>query len=234
MTATSNPVRVLVVDDDFMVASIHRRFVGLVEGFEVIGEARTGAAALEAIESLRPNLVLLDIYLPDMSGLEVLRQVRQAGRPVDVLVVTAARDVDTVREALRGGVLQYLVKPFTAEDLAERLADYRRLHAALDRPDQIDQGELDSVFRSGRGARAGGQPLPKGLSAETLRLVADCLSRHSGDGGTQSAQECADTVGLARVSTRRYLEHLVDTGQAEVKLKYGGTGRPERRYRMLN
>jgi response regulator of citrate/malate metabolism len=238
MTHSGAPIRVLVVDDDFMVAKIHRRFVEQVEGFVVVSEARTGAEALQAVADLGPDLVLLDIYLPDMSGLEVLRRLRQEGGPVDVLVVTAARDVETVKESIRGGAVQYLIKPFTAEVMRDRLLDFRRARSsvALLASDggEVGQRQVDEIFgASGRPASMAAK-LPKGLSIQTLRLVVTELRAASEeDDGTLSASECAVRAGLARVSTRRYLEHLAAIGYAEVSLKYGGAGRPERRFRWI-
>ena len=233
----SSPLRVLVVDDDFMVARVHRKFVERVPGFEVVGEARSGQDALDAVRRHRPDLVLLDIYLPDMTGLEVLRELRAQADPVDVLVVSAARDVETVQEAFRGGAVQYLIKPFTAEAMRERLTDFQRRHrtvraAATQGDAELAQREVDALFGGARAARPSDAELPKGLTVQTLRLVAGALRQRAGDEQpTLSAAECAEEVGLARVSVRRYLEHLVDTGRAEVGLRYGQAGRPERRYR---
>jgi response regulator of citrate/malate metabolism len=228
---------VLVVEDDFMVAKIHRRYVERVEGFEVVGEARTGAEALQAVSELDPDLVLLDIYLPDMSGLEVLRRLRHEAHPVDVLVVTAARDAETVKESLRGGAVQYLIKPFTGAVMEERLLEFLRTRESLREADgeaEVDQRRVDAMFGSTRRPASMDADLPKGLTAQTLRLVAGALRGVATDGGgTLSATECAERAGLARVSARRYLEHLVRIGYAEVSLRYGGAGRPERRYRWI-
>lgn len=229
-------LRVLVVDDDFMVAKIHRKFVEQVEGFEVVAEARSGADALAAADQLNPDLVLLDIYLPDMSGLEVLRSLRERGNQVDVLVVTAARDVDTVQQALRGGAVQYLIKPFTAETMRERLLEFGRTHRSVKAVRRVGgdvgQEEVDAIFHGSRMPTSGKTTLPKGLTIQTLELVAGALRGQAEDAQpTLSAAECAEQVGLARVSVRRYLEHLVGAGLAEVRLKYGSAGRPERRYR---
>ena len=103
---------VLVVDDDFMVAEIHRRFVEQVDGFRAVGVARTGAEALTAARELKPDLILLDVYLPDMTGLNVLQQLRSHGDRVGVIMITAARELDTVSAALDGGAADYLIKPF--------------------------------------------------------------------------------------------------------------------------
>jgi response regulator of citrate/malate metabolism len=227
-------LRVLVVDDDFMVAKIHRKFVEQVDGFEVVGEARSGSSALDAVEELGPDLVLLDIYLPDMSGLEVLRSLRGSGNQVDVLVVTAARDVDTVQEALRGGVVHYLIKPFTAEAMRERLLHFASTHRSVKAVrrvgGEVGQDEVDQLFRSAR--RSGTRDtLPKGLTAQTLELVVTALRGRAAENGSLSAAECAEEVGLARVSVRRYLEHLVGAGLADVSLKSGSPAPPARRYR---
>ena len=232
----TDPLRVLVVDDDFMVARVHHAYVERVSGFEVVGEARTGAEALDAVREHQPDLVLLDIYLPDMSGLEVLRALRAADDPVDVLVISAARDLETVESAYRGGVVQYLIKPFTAAELEARLTEYQRRrrsmhHAASQRDGAVAQREVDALFGKG-GTVVSDADLPKGLTLATLRLVASALREHTaGAEETMGAADCAEAAGLARVSARRYLEHLVQIGRAEVSLRYGQTGRPQRRYR---
>jgi len=227
-------VRVLVVDDDFMVARIHGRFVEQTDGFEVVGTARTGAEALELAETLHPDLLLLDVHLPDISGLEVLERLRGRGQDVAVVMVTAERGAAAVRSALHGGALQYLVKPFEYADLADRL---RRVAATLthlshdpaaEASAEVDQATIDQVFGAGRPATVPAA-LPKGLSAETAELVLAAARAAT----EISASEAADAVGLSRVTARRYLEHFVDTGAAEVRLQYGGTGRPERRYRVV-
>lgn len=217
--------RVLVVDDDFMVARVHTGFVQRVPGFVVVGAAHSGADAIAATERLAPDLVLLDIYLPDISGLEVLRRLREGATPVDVLAITAARDADTIRTALRGGVVHYIIKPFTFDTLRDRLERYAAALQRLTATGQAGQADVDRLFGTLRPAAAA---LPKGLSAATAELVVAVLRTSADD---LSAGECAALAGLSRVSTRRYLEHLVECGKAEVRMRYGGTGRPEHRYR---
>jgi response regulator of citrate/malate metabolism len=223
-------IDVLVVDDDFMVARVHRGYVERVRGFRVVAEAHTGAAAIAAVDELRPDLVLLDIYLPDLTGLQVLAHLRgREDLAVDVIVVTAARDVDTIREAMLGGVAQYLVKPFGFAALRERLDQYADAHRALAGLAEPSQDDVDRVFRLMRGAPSGhvAVDLPKGLSVTTCALVAEVLQAADGD---LSASETAARTGLSRVSARRYLEHLAETGQARLQLRYGAAGRPEHRY----
>ena len=220
-------IDVLVVDDDFMVARIHRGYVERLEGFRVVGELHTGGEVVEAVRRLRPHLVLLDVYLPDRNGLDVLRDLRaEADLPVDVVVVTAARDVETVRAALHGGVASYLVKPFTFATFAERLHRYADARREMDRTGELAQEDVDRVFAVVR--RPGAVVLPKGLSTSTAALVVKALQAEAGD---LSAAETAERVGISRVSARRYLEHLCATGQAQQSLRYGTSGRPEHRYR---
>lgn len=219
--------RVLVVDDDFMVARIHQGFVERVPGFTVVGTVHTGTDALSAIDRLKPDLVLLDIYLPDISGLEVLRRLREDDSAADVLAITAASDVDTIRTALRGGVVHYIIKPFTFETLRDRLERYSAALQRLSTAGVAAQSDVDRLFGT---LRPAGAALPKGLSVATASLVVDVLRASDSD---LSAGECAALAGLSRVSTRRYLEHLVQTGKAEVRLRYGGTGRPEHRYMWI-
>ncbi|WP_436500120.1 response regulator [Actinokineospora sp. HUAS TT18] len=221
-------IRVLVVDDDFMVAKVHSGYVARTPGFTVVGVAHTGADTLRAVDRLRPDLVLLDIYLPDMDGVAVLRELR-SGSSVDpdVIVISAATDVDTVRRAMRSGVLHYLIKPFSYSALYDQLQHFAALHARLSALSTAGQSDVDRVF----GARPGGTAaLPKGLSAETGDVVARALRSADED---MSAAECAVVANLSRASARRYLEHFVETGRAAVRLRYGGTGRPERRYRWI-
>ena len=220
-------IRVLVVDDDFMVARIHRGFVERTEGFQVVGVAYNGAEALEAVDTLRPDLVLLDVHLPDIFGLDLLARMREVSPDLDVIVISAAREAETVRRALRGGIVHYLIKPFTYEDLQQRLAHYQDTYRQLDEAAaEAVQSDVDRVFGIGSGAAAK-ERLPKGFSAETLRLVERALGSTGSD---LSAAEVGEVVGIARVSARRYLEHLVSVGRAEVRLQYGEVGRPQRRY----
>ena len=215
---------VLIVDDDFMVAEIHRRFVEQVDGFRAVGVTRTGAEALTAVQELRPHLVLLDVYLPDMTGLDVLQQLRSDGNLVGVIMITAARELDTVKGALDGGAADFLIKPFEFPQFKAKLEAFAARADTLESAGGIDQSLVDSLFGRPGGAT---QALPKGLGAETGRLVLDAVR----GAGEVSAAECADLVGISRVSARRYLEHYLSTDVLELRLQYGA-GRPERRYHL--
>ncbi|MFE6478534.1 response regulator [Streptomyces rochei] len=220
-------IGVLVVDDDFMVARVHRAFVERVDPFRVVGVAGTGEEALTAVAELRPDLVLLDLYLPDLFGLDVIPRLRAAGHDCDVMVISAAREADAVRGAVRHGVVDYLLKPFEFEDLRVRLERYAVQRGRLLGTVVRSQADVDRVLA---GAAAPVAPaLPKGMSAETAELVERTLRAAE---GTLSASECAALTGVSRVSARRYLEYFHTVGRADVSLRYGVAGRPERRYRF--
>ena len=222
-------IRTLVVDDDFMAASVHRSYVERVPGFEVVGEAHTGRETIEFARRLRPDLILLDIYLPDMSGIDVLRALREPDAPpVDVMAITSAKDVDTLRRAMQGGVIHYLVKPFFFDTFRERLEKYAALRTRLSRVREADQVEIDRLYSLLRAQDERG--LPKGISAPTLALVLEVV----GDAKEElTAADVADRAGISRGTARRYLEFLASAGSLELTFRYGSTGRPEHLYRPV-
>jgi response regulator of citrate/malate metabolism len=220
-------IRTLVVDDDYMAASVHRAYVERVVGFGVVGEAHTGVEALDLVARLKPDLVLLDIYLPDISGLEVLRRLREPdAAPVDVIAITSAKDVDTLRRAMQGGVIQYLVKPFFFDTFRDRLERYAALRARMTRIREADQQEIDRLYALLR--TQGTARLPKGISPPTLAAVVQVVREASEE---VSATHVATQAGISRGTARRYLEFLAESGSVELTLRYGATGRPEHLYR---
>ncbi|GAB7189939.1 response regulator [Kineococcus sp. NUM-3379] len=225
------PVRVLVVDDDAAVAGVHRAFVETLEGFAVCGVVHRGVDVLPAVRASAADLVLLDIHLPDESGIDVLRRLRATQTAVDVIAITAAREVDTVRDAMAGGVWHYLVKPFSLATFSDRMrayADQRSEFSGGHSTRELGQDEVDRLLR----ARQQPPSLPKGLSPRTLQVILTHLRAAGGEGdGNVSATELAQLCGIARVSVRRYLEHLERIGLASVHPRYGRAGRPENGYR---
>ena len=220
-------LRIVVVEDDPVVGEINREFADRVEGFRVIAIARSAAEAIRSVDQLEPDLVLLDVYMPDGSGIDALREIRRRGKDVDVIPITAARDAPTVRELIRQGAVGYIQKPFKYERLAATLDAYRRWRAFLEGNSTLSQPEIDRLRRMLVNPYQ--DDLPKGLDQLTLRTVTELLERQV---EFLTAEEVADQVGASRVTARRYLEYLVETGQAEVKLTYGAVGRPVRRYRL--
>jgi two-component system CitB family response regulator len=221
-------IRTLIVEDDFRVARLHAEVVGALDGFAVVATVHTASAALDAARRHVPQLVLLDLYLPDASGLEVLHRLRALREPPDVIVLSAAREMHSVRAAMRGGALHYLVKPFDFDDLRQRLAAYAELDAARAGDRETHQQEVDRLFdlvRRPPGAEA--ITLPKGHSAATAQLVLEALDAAS---EALSASDVADRVGVSRATAQRYLTSLADAGRIRLNLRYGTAGRPEHRY----
>ena len=215
-------IRVLVVDDDYRVADLHAQMVGRVSGFAVVGVAHSLAEARSLAAEKAPDLVLLDMYLPDGLGTDVVGELG-----TDVLMVTADADADSVRKALGAGVVNYLVKPFAAAQLSDRLQAYARYRSHLAGKGALDQVEIDRAARLLREGDLVEGAVPKGRSPQTARLVAEEL-RASPEPLT--AADVATSLGLSRPTAQRYLADLAAAGRAEVTLRYGTTGRPEHRY----
>ena len=220
-------IRTLVVDDDFMAVSVHRQFVERVPGFDVVGEATTGREALELVEKLRPDLVLLDIYLPDENGIELMRKLRAvAAPPIDVIAITSAKDVDVLRDAMQLGVVHYIVKPFTFLTFRERLETYAEARRRLADMWQAEQRDIDRLY--GLLRTSSEASLPKGISPPTLTLVASLLRDSD---SPLSTAELAARAGISPGVARRYLRFLADSGAVDFTLRYGAAGRPEHLYR---
>jgi two-component system CitB family response regulator len=219
-------IEVLVVDDDTRVARVNAAYVGKVPGFRVAGEAHSAAEALHRMETLpHLDLVLMDHYLPDETGLAVVQEMRRRGHQTDVIMVTAARDISTVQAAMRQGALQYLVKPFAFAGLRAKLEAYAALRRTLDGGGEAEQAQVDRIFGA---LSASVEPnLPKGHSPTTAELVRRALVTAE---GPLSAQEIAEETGLSRQTAQRYLKLLERTGRARLTLRYGDAGRPEHRY----
>ncbi|MEO7236824.1 MAG: response regulator [Lapillicoccus sp.] len=219
----------LVVDDDFHVAHAHALGVERLPGFEVVGEAHSCAEAEVLVAERAPDLLLLDMYLPDGSGLDLIRRLT-AGSDADVghpdfLPVTAARDLDTVRNAMQLGAFYYLVKPFSFLALREQLEAYRSWTQHLTVATEADQEVVDALYgiRSRAPRRAARRPLPP-----TMTKVLDIVTQAPGPIATA---EVAEQLGASRPTAQRYLAELLRRQLVDLDLSYGATGRPEHRYR---
>jgi response regulator of citrate/malate metabolism len=227
MTDGQQPIRVLVVEDDPVAADAHVMYVGRVPGFVAVGKAHTGAEARRVLDRTAVDLLLLDLHLPDVHGLQLARSLRAAGYHADVIAVTSARDLAVVREGVSLGVVQYVLKPFTFATLRDRLVRYAEFHAAVG--EASGQDDVDRALAALRAPSPAA--LPKGLSGPTLERVTGALREAAPEGLT--AAGVAEAVGISRITARRYLEHLVESGRAARKPVYGQVGRPELVYRWV-
>ncbi|OPH60721.1 two-component system response regulator [Paenibacillus ferrarius] len=229
-----NPsVEVLIVEDDVKIAEINRRFVEKVDGFRVVGIATDALQAKEQLEILTPHLVLLDVYLPGASGLEMLSFIRQHYRETDVIMITAAKEIDAIREAIRSGAFDYIMKPLVFNRLQETLLRYLNFHRELLRMKEsgmINQSDVDRLWLGAPKKDSGSDTsfLPKGIDKLTLVKIVHAIS--AAENGL-TADQIAKEIGVSRSTGRRYLEHLVSSGDLYADLSYGVVGRPERVYR---
>ncbi len=223
-------IKVLIVEDDPMVATINARFLERVEGFSLVGLAPSLEEARRLIEDQGPELILLDLFLPRASGMDLLRWIREAGLGLDVILITADSTSSRVREALRYGAVDYLIKPFTFERFQEALERYAQRREEMARSETLSQEELDELLVSSH-AEAPDVELEKGINKYTLQIIWKELI---GQGENYSSAEAiSEHTGVASVTVRRYLNFLERDGQVERLVEYGRIGRPQHRYRMV-
>ena len=228
MTAPQPPIRTLVVDDDFRVARIHATSIERIDGFVCVGQAHNAAEARTKIAEEHPDLLILDIYLPDEDGLSLLRSLTGSGNAPDCIFITAARDLESVRAAMSAGAMYYLVKPFGFAQLKDKLDSYRRWRSEVVNSgpgSEADQATVDALYDMLRGSRDSDthRILPPTM-AKILRAVQDSAE-------PVGASEIAGQVGVSRPTAQRYLSDLHRRGVLELDLEYGATGRPINRYR---
>ncbi|MFC4182324.1 response regulator [Saccharococcus thermophilus] len=222
--------RVLLIEDDPMVQEVNRQFIEQVKGFHVIGIAGNGMEGIQLIRALHPDLVIIDIYMPHKDGLETLKEIRSEGYEVDVIAITAASDIDTVRRVLQNGAFDYIMKPFKFERLKQALENYHAFRQTLAEKETLTQKELDALLQTAEQQTSTPHyELPKGLNEVTLQKIVHYLQKQT---SPVSAEEVAEGVGIARVTARRYLEYLEKKGKVTLDVQYGGIGRPVNRYIM--
>lgn len=219
-------IRVLVVEDDAVAAEAHAAYIERTRGFTLAGVAQSFQDAVRLLGEHEIDLVLLDLHLPDGSGLDLLRQLRATAYPCDVIAVTSARDLEVVRRAVSQGIAAYVLKPFTYSMLESKLRQYATFRAEVERDaGAVSQEDVDAMLGMLHSTQ-GPSVLPKGLSSETLDDVRGALTQAEG----MTATEVSELIGSSRVTARRYLEHLADDGVLERRTRFGGTGRPHVEY----
>lgn len=236
MNVTNSPkpklFRVVLVEDDPMVQEVNQQFIERVEGFQIIGIASSGDEGVHMVKELKPDLMILDIFMPVQDGIETLTQIRKQQLSVDVIVISAANDMRTIDRMLQNGAVDYIIKPFKFDRVKQALEHYRSMKDTLQSEHAATQSELDRVLYGFQQspfslkAAPAVQDLPKGLQALTLKQILQFLDNQL---NPLSAEEVAEGVGIARVTARRYLDYLEKSGQVRLDLQYG-VGRPVNKY----
>ncbi|WP_101845122.1 response regulator [Halobacillus sp. Marseille-P3879] len=224
-------IKVMIVEDDFRIGNIHEKFINNIEGTTCAGKALSGEKALSLLKEMDIDLLLLDIYMPDYLGTDLIDKAREYNPQLDIIIVTAAQEKEFLEECMRKGVFNYLIKPATFERFQEVINDYKQRQQLLEKRSVIDQDVVDELFTTLSGKRQAGHSLPKGIDQITLKKVLDMLdTRKTG----YTAEEIGKQTGTSRSTARRYLEYLVSEERAEVEQVYGIVGRPERRYYLIH
>lgn len=223
-------LRVMVVDDDFMIAKVHGKYIDLQEGYELVGIAGNYEQTLAGVKQCKPELLLLDVYLPDRSGVEVLRTIRAEKIPCDVILITAAKELDIIEDSFRMGIFDYLIKPFDLDLLRDSLEKYRQFKSHLQTQALPDQKFVEGLkkFRAAK-PTVSQQMHHKGIDSRTLERIRQCL--HA-DSQPCSAEHIAHLAGVSRSTARSYLEYMVMQGMADEILQYGTVGRPQKLFHL--
>jgi len=220
-------IEVLIIEDDKRIADIHKRFIEKIEGFQVVGSANTGTEAKDWIETLKPQLILLDVYLPDMKGTELMPFIQLESPESDIIFITAASETDIVKKAFKGGVFDYILKPLTFDRFRESLLTYRQKRISLETQGSLDEESIQLLWNKGQSAAPEQMATPKGIDPSTMARIKEKLAACTTG---MTAEEMGAACGMSRSTARRYLEHLVSEQSAAAELLYGTIGRPERRY----
>lgn len=221
-------IKAVIAEDDFRVAAIHEKFLGNFKEIEVVGKALNGKDTIEMLKEHNPELLLLDVYMPDQLGTELLPVIRKEFPDVDIIMITAATDKEILSKALHYGVEQYLIKPVKMEMFHQAIEEYLQKAALLQSKDEIDQDFVNRLFnRSTSHNHSRESALPKGIDEITLVKVTEVLQSSSSG---LSAEQVSEQIGASRTTARRYLEYLITVKECKAEVVYGVVGRPERRY----
>lgn len=219
-------IKVLIVEDDFMVADVNKSFTESVAGFEVVKVVNTGGQALAWLESNEVDLVVLDVYLPDIQGIDILKTLRKREYPADFILITAAHDAAMIEDSMRFGVFDYIIKPFDGSRYVESLRGYKTRRESLGAAPSLDQVSVDQALQN-KAAALSSLSQTKGINPETMRKVKDLVLKFEGDFGID---DLSDALSISRITAHRYLEYLARTEFLKKEFRYSKVGRPSARY----
>lgn len=211
--------RVVIVEDNPMVSMLDRAYTEQDSRFRVEREFTNGRDALAWLSANPADLLILDVYMPVFTGLDLLRELRASGSGVDAVMVTAAHERETLEALMKLGITDYLVKPFTAERFQQALDGFVQRREAMDGLERVNQADIDKLLFSSPTADAA----PKGLQEKTLALMRQVLEEA---GGELTCEEAGGRAGVSAVTARRYLNYLVQKGKAQGRMNYDTGGRP--------
>ncbi len=214
----------LIVEDDPMVSSINENFLQRVEAFELVGTVKNGEEALIEINKSKPDLLLLDLYMPKTTGLELLQRIRKENIKLDVIMITAADSPDIIEESLRLGVVDYILKPFDFKRFQSALLFYKKRRELFQTSRRIDQDRLDSLQTTNEQIE---EQLPKGIDKVTLKLTRNTLKNAN---EALSINDLSTMMSISNLTIRKYLEYLIQYNEVYLKLEYKKKGRPTKLY----
>ncbi|OZU88158.1 DNA-binding response regulator [Virgibacillus indicus] len=220
-------IKAVIVEDDYRIAGIHEEFLKKASDIAVVGKALNGKEAITLIKAKEADLVLLDIYMPDILGTDMIQELRRINPNLDFIMVSAATETDIVSEVIRNGIFDYIIKPVKMERFIETIERYKQMKEKLDVKKEVDQSFLDDYFGYKSDSKPQEKQTPKGIDPLTLEKVIGIINTI--DGGI-TAEEMGAKIGASRTTARRYLEYLISVGNISAELEYGVVGRPERRY----
>ena len=221
--------RVLIVEDDPMVAMINEQYVRKHKQFQVVGSCRDGKAALEFLEYNEADLMILDVFMPQMDGFETLRQIRKRKTAVDVIMVTAANEREALEEALHLGIVDYLIKPFSYERLRDTVLRFRDKLSLRQGVEKANQEMVDKLMGK-RTPKKANDDLPKGLNARTLTAIREVIDQSPN--GEHTCESISAASGLSRVTVRHYLNYLIERDVLTSSIDYETGGRPRVLYKL--
>lgn len=221
--------RCLIVEDDPQVAKLNATYLEQ-EGFLVSAVVADAVQAFAVLQEQTFDLVLLDIFLPGVNGLEVLRQLRAVRQTVEVIIISAARDSAQICEALRLGCVDYIIKPFSFDRLQMALSKFHQRSQLMNKA-FLEQGEVDLLAATeGGDYEESGMELPKGIERKTL----ECVCANLPAAGTAfGVQEITERTQLSRVSIKKYLDYLCERRVLRQTYVYGNKGRPATLYQTV-
>ncbi|GGF29818.1 transcriptional regulatory protein CitT [Halobacillus andaensis] len=221
-------IKAVIAEDDFRVADLHEKFLKEVDGIEVVAKALNAEEALQAVHQHRPDLLLLDVYMPDRLGTELLHELRKTFPALDIIMITAATEKEMITKALNYGVVDYIIKPISMDRFLHTIETYQKKKHLMNSQETFDQKTVDQLIGNETPDEPEEASVPKGIDQLTLKKVRQLLKDNADEGIT--AEQASHHMGASKTTARRYLEYLIYINEGVAEMRYGKVGRPERKY----